>query len=444
MVPCIVLPKKTNTMKIIHIIPGFGGTFYCGNCLRDSSLIRSLRMAGHDAITLPMYLPLSIEDNPVPEEIPVFYGAVNIYLKQRFPFLRKMPSVVTHLLNANPLLRLAAKKSGSTRATGLEEMTESMLLGNEGHQSEELQQLVDFLKKEQPDVVHLSNALLLGLAGEIKRQVAVPVVYSLQDEDVWVDVMEEPYRQRIWDLMAEKAKDVDLFIAVSHYFSGVMQQKMRLDPGKIKVHPVGVDPEGYVPVLPGEKNRVIGFLSRIGEANGFGTFVDAFVHLNSLGDFNDVKLKVLGGRTNDDKPFIKKQLNKLKQAGLEDRMEIGEDFVQGRVHDFFKEVSMLSVPVKDGEAFGLYLLEAMASAVPVVQPAVGAFPEIIEMSRGGIVYPSQAPEALAEAWAQLLQDPGKMNQLGEQGRNAVETRFNTHNLARELVTIYQDIPHKKS
>ena len=431
-------------MKIVHIIPGFGGTFYCGNCLRDSSLVKSLRMAGHDAITVPMYLPLSMEDNPVPDEVPVFYGAVNIYLKQRFPFFRKLPSRNTNLFNASPLLRLAAKKSGSTRATGLEEMTESMLLGNEGYQSEELQQLVDFLKKEQPDVIHLSNALLLGLAGEIKRQVGVPVFYSLQDEDVWVDVMDEPYRQRIWDLMAEKARDVDLFIAVSHYFSGVMQQKMKLDPASIQVHHIGVDPAGYHPVLPSEKKRVIGYLSRICKSNGFGDFIDAFIRLNQLGEFRDVRLRVMGGYTNDDKPFIKQQMKKLENAGLADRIEIPEDFVQGRVQDFFEEVSLLSVPVQDGEAFGLYLLEAMASAIPLVQPAVGAFPEIIEASGGGIVYTPPTAEALADSWAALLNDREKMDRLGEQGRTAVETRFNTHTLARKLVEIYKGISHKKS
>ena len=47
-------------MKIVHIIPGTGGAFYCGNCLRDSHLVKALRTIGHDVIKVPMYLPLGI------------------------------------------------------------------------------------------------------------------------------------------------------------------------------------------------------------------------------------------------------------------------------------------------------------------------------------------------------------------------------------------------
>jgi len=171
-------------MKIVNIVPGFGGTFYCGNCLRDSAFTSSLRNAGHQAIMLPMYLPLSREGEKS-ADIPVFYGAVNIYLKQQFPFLKRMPAWLERFLNSSAILKFAAGKSGSTRATGLEELTESMLLGSKGNQGHELQQLIDFLKhREKPDLIHFSNALLLGMAGEIRQALGIPVVCSLQDEDV--------------------------------------------------------------------------------------------------------------------------------------------------------------------------------------------------------------------------------------------------------------------
>ncbi len=157
-------------MKIVHIVPGFGGTFYCGNCLRDSGVVASLKKAGHQAVTLPMYLPLSLSEHVNDDGIPVFYGAVNIYLKQ-FPVFRHMPKWFEHMMNSPSVLKFAAKKSGSTRASGLEDLTESMLLGAEGHQSEELQQLVDYLKyHEKPDIVHFSNALLLGMAKKVRER----------------------------------------------------------------------------------------------------------------------------------------------------------------------------------------------------------------------------------------------------------------------------------
>ena len=66
-------------MKILHIIPGSGGSFYCGNCLRDSKFVAALRVSEHEVIKLPMYLPLFADEHDLSREIPVFYGAVSIY-----------------------------------------------------------------------------------------------------------------------------------------------------------------------------------------------------------------------------------------------------------------------------------------------------------------------------------------------------------------------------
>jgi len=131
-------------MKIVHIIPGSGGSFYCGNCLRDSKYVRALKDLGHQVIKVPLYLPI-FDDAHDLDEVPVFYGAVNLYLKQQFPIFRHMPSFVEHALDSKSILEMAARKAGSTRAKGLEEMTISMLLGEEGNQKEELERLVGFL-----------------------------------------------------------------------------------------------------------------------------------------------------------------------------------------------------------------------------------------------------------------------------------------------------------
>ena len=238
-------------MKIVNIIPGFGGSFYCGNCLRDSVFVKTLKTMGHDAVMLPIYLPLSTENTNNSDGTPVFYGAVNIYLKQNFTFLRHMPGWLERFFDSKPILRYAAKKAGSTRAAGLEAMTISMLKGSEGFQSEELQILIDFLKNhEKPDLVHLSNALLLGLAEKIRKDLNIPVVCSLQDEDVWVDAMKSPYRDQVWQLMSDKAKFVDAFVAVSDFFAEKMKKNMNLPDNKVHVVHIGVNPDAYVVTPP--------------------------------------------------------------------------------------------------------------------------------------------------------------------------------------------------
>jgi glycosyltransferase involved in cell wall biosynthesis len=426
-------------MKIVHIVPGFGGTFYCGNCLRDSGVVASLKKAGHDAVTLPMYLPLTMNGQASDHEIPVFYGAVNIYLKQ-FPVFRHMPKWFEKLMDSPAILKFAARKSGSTRASGLEDLTESMLLGAEGHQSEELQQLVDFLKNhEKPDIIHFSNVLLLGMAKQIRDEVKVPVVYSLQDEDVWIDAMHQDRREKMWQLLAEKAKDVDAFIAVSRFFADVMQSRMSIPDSKLHVLHVGVDTEAYNYSRPAKTHQVIGFVSRICEENGFEILVDAFIRLRENPAFSTLKLKATGGMTGDDTKFINKQINKLKQRNLDGDFEIQADFTLNGLRDFFRSVTVLSVPVLKGEAFGLYQLEALASGVPLVQPELGAFPEIISASGGGVTYKPNSASALAEKLAEVLSDPAKLETMSLAGRKAVEEHFDCRKLSVQMVEIYKTL-----
>ena len=427
-------------MKIVNIVPGFGGTFYCGNCLRDSAYVNSLRNLGHDAITLPMYLPLTMNGEQANEDVPVFYGAVNIFLKQQFPLFRHMPGWMENMFDSKPVLKFAAKKSGSTRAQGLEQLTESMLLGQKGHQNHELDRLVDFLKNhEKPDIVHFSNALLLGMAQQIRDEVKVPVVCSLQDEDVWVDVMEPSWREKIWDLMSEKSLDVDAFIAVSSFFAGVMKDKMNIPSNKMNVVHIGVNPENYTFTQPADSPHTIGYLSRICEENGFEILVDAFILLKSEPRFKNLKLKVTGGMTGDDQSFLQRQLKKLEQHNILQDMEIQPDFNPVALNGFFETVSVLSVPVLKGEAFGLYQIEALASGVPLVQPELGAFPEIIQATGGGVIYHPNTPDALAAALSKVLSDRSALDQMSRLGRKSVEDDFDCRKLTRKMVEVYEKV-----
>ena len=424
-------------MNIIQIIPGSGGSFYCGNCLRDSKYVVALREQGHQVMKIPMYLPIFADEHDI-DEIPVFYGAVSIYLKQLYPIFRKAPVWVDKLLNAKPILKLAASMAGSTNAKGLEEMTVSMLLGEEGKQEEELERMVDWIAEHcQPDVIHISNALLLGLAHRLKERLNVKIVCSLQDEDVWVDAMKPAFQDQIWKLMSEKAKYVDLFIGVSHFFSDVMKLRMNLPDEKVESIYLGVDPDDYDFIPTNEKGRNIGYISRMCPENGLDILVDAFVQLKKKVGYEDVKLLLTGGSTGSDTRYIKGINKKISNEKLTGDVEFIDDFEDNERIEFFSRVSVLSVPVRNGEAFGMYLLESMASGVPVVQPALGAFPEIINLSGGGIVYQPNTPEALCDALSRLLSDPSDLKNLSHAARKGVETYFNIHSHTGEMIEIYR-------
>jgi glycosyltransferase involved in cell wall biosynthesis len=426
-------------MKIIHIIPGSGGSFYCGNCLRDSKYFQALREMGHDVIKVPMYLPLFSDERDI-SDVPVFYGAISIYLKQLYPVFEKAPAWFDKLLNSKPMLKLAASMAGSTRAKGLEEMTISMLEGEKGKQHEELEKMTDWMRDHfRPDVVHLSNALLLGLAKRLKEKLKVPVVCTLQDEDVWVDVMTDQSRKVVWNLMAENSAYVDRFISVSQYFAQVVSQKMNLSPEKISSIHIGVDPNDYTYINSAEKKRSIGYLSRMCHENGMDILVDAFILLKKLKGYEEVKLIITGGQTGDDKAFLKEIHNRITRNRLSDQVDFHMEFEGEGRKKFFEKTSIISVPVRNGEAFGIYIAESMASGIPVVQPALGAFPEILMKTGGGIIYQENNPEALMSALKQLLDRPDDLKQLSADARKGAEMHLNIKSLVRELIGIYEEM-----
>ena len=426
-------------MKIAHIIPGSGGSFYCGNCLRDSKYVKALKDLGHQVIKVPMYLPL-FDDAHDLEEVPVFYGAVNLYLKQRFPLFRHMPAFVEHALDSRSVLHLAAQKAGSTRAKGLEEMTLSMLLGEEGQQKAELDRMVDWLVNEaKPDIIHLSNALLLGLVRTIKERLKVPVVCSLQDEDVWVDVMSDQHRQEVWDLMSERGKEVDAFIPVSDYYAGYIRTKMKIRNEQLHTVHIGVDPYDYSPGRIAAKKPVIGYISRMCEENGLAVLVDAYILLMKNPQFSEVTLQITGGKTDDDTLFIKEQKHKISAAALSDKVFWIEEFEGEERINFYDTVRVISVPVLNGEAFGLYQLEAMASGIPMVQPALGAFPEVITLSGGGLIYTPNDAAHLSAALASLILDEEQLVALSTAGVEGVKGHFDIHQQAKKMVEVYEQV-----
>jgi glycosyltransferase involved in cell wall biosynthesis len=426
-------------MNIVQIIPGSGGSFYCGNCLRDSKFVDALRKEGHQVVKVPMYLPLFADEHDL-GDVPVFYGAISIYLKQLYPFLKKAPAWFDRLLNTKPMLKLAASMSGSTDAKGLEDITVSMLLGEEGGQKEELERMVDWIAEHlKPDVVHISNALLLGLAARLREKTGVPVLCSLQDEDVWVDAMKPEFQNRIWSLMHEKSSDVDAFIAVSNYFGAVMKERMNLPEEKIYPVYLGVDPSEYEFIPAIRKPRNIGYISRLCYENGLDIVVDAFILLKQQEGFEDVKLIITGGSTGADSKYIKMLKRRIDRAGLHNDAEFQDEFEGPARRLFFNRIAIGTVPVRKGEAFGIYLPEMMASGIPVVQPALGAFPEIVKISGGGEIYGPNTPQMLMETWAGLLTDQNLLGELSHRARKGVEQYFNIHDHALEMIAVYQKL-----
>ena len=424
----------------MHIVPGSGGTFYCQNCLRDITLVNALRRRGHDVMLVPMYLPLFTEAREMDGGVPVFFGGINVYLQQKIALFRWTPRWVDKLFDSNWMLRKAAAQAGSTDAAKLGPMTLSMMQGREGRQKKEVERLLAWLsERERPDIVHISNALLIGLAGEFKKALGVPVVCSLQDEDFWLDEIDPPYDRICWEAMASRADDVDAFVAVSDWYAGRMCDRMNLARDRVSIVHIGMDFEGYGRASLSLDPPVLGYLSRMSESLGLGRLVDAFIALKQEPELKDLKLRATGGLTPANEPYVRALKERLTAEGYGGDVEFLKDFSGGARKEFLRSLSVMSVPVSQGEAFGTYIIEALAAGVPVVQPSAGAFPELVEATGGGVTYDPRDDEALPTALKSLLLYPDRLRELGKQGREAVLERFSVDSMADGMLGVYTSL-----
>jgi len=428
-------------MRIIQITPSAGDSFYCENCLRDAALAQAMLKLGHDVLMMPLYLPLQTESSDSAGISPIFFGGINVYLQQKSAFFRRTPRWLDRLFDSPGLLRWLSHHAGMTSARDLGQMTISMLRGEQGQQTKELERLVEWLDTQdsKPDVVCLSNALLVGLARPIRQRLHVPVVCLLQDEDGFLDGLPSPYSQQAWQAVAERANDVDQFIAVSKYYADVMRQRLGLHPDRVSVVYTGISLDGCESGQVASGAPAVGYLSRMCPDRGLDTLVEAFIHLKKKEKLKDAKLRICGGSTVDDRAFLDQIRRKLSSSGVMDDVEFVPDFGRDARRAFLRTLSVLSVPEKQPVAYGLYVLEALAASVPVVQPAHGVFPELLEMTGGGVLCEPNRAEAFAAAIEPFLLEPQYARQIGQQGRNAVFEKFNIDQTARDLVRIYGQV-----
>jgi glycosyltransferase involved in cell wall biosynthesis len=393
---------------------------------------------------VPMYLPVQGDEGEVLTEAPIFFGGINVYLQQKWGLFRKTPRWIDWLFDRPRLLRWIGRRAKMISAKELGEATVSMLRGEDGRQVKELERLVEWLSAEEnrPDIVCLSNALLTGLAKRLKDKLGVPVVCLLQDEDGFLDGLASPYSGQAWEIIVERAKNIDAFLAVSRYYAGIMQRRLGLDPNKVYVVYMGILLDEYksaenrkaVPEVP-----TIGYLSRMCPDKGLDILVDAFVMLKKDQKLKNAKLRIAGGSIGDDRSFTEQIRRQLSVCGLIGDVEFVPEFTRGNKLSFLQSLSLLSVPEKKPVAYGLYVLEALAAGVPVVQPASGVFSELLEKTGGGMLYEPNSAGALAAAMKPLLLEPDYARQLGKRGREAVFEKFNIEQTAGEMVRIYDMI-----
>jgi glycosyltransferase involved in cell wall biosynthesis len=262
---------------------------------------------------------------------------------------------------------------------------------------------------------------------------------TLQGEAPFLDALPHQHAAQAWHELAAQAQHVDAFVPVSQWYADLMTERLGLARDRVQVIHNGVDLAGFdaEPLLLVERRpSTIGYLARMCRDKGLHTLVEAFIDLAGRADSpSDLRLRVVGARLTEDASFVDEQQRRLRAAGLGDRVDFHANVQRSEKLEHLRRFSVLSVPATYGESFGLYLLEALAAGVPVVQPRHAAFPELIAATGGGLLCTPDDAGALADGLAELLHDPARAQALADRGRRAVLDRFVADRMAAEFIAL---------
>jgi glycosyltransferase involved in cell wall biosynthesis len=402
--------------------------------MRDNSLARQLIALGHDVTMLPTYLPHFLDEEDASPDQPIFFGGINVYLQHKFSLFRHTPQWIDKAFDSKWLLRKAAARSGMTSSKDLGEITLSTFRGEDGPLVKEVNKVLTWFKEQgSPDIIFLSTIMLAGIGKVLKRELNIPVFGFLQGEDSFLDSLLPEYRVEAWKLLSQDVALLDGCIAPSKYFGDLMAERLSLKPSKIKHHPNGITTEGISPSENAPSSPSLGYLARLCPLKGLDILVDAFIELKDTGNHDNLSLKIAGGMTDEDEPFVEEQRSKLSRAGLDKHFSISPNISREEKLEFLKNLTVFSVPARYPEAFGLYVVEAMLAGTPVVLPDSGAFPEIIESTEGGKLYDPSISGKLTETLDDMLSDPQGARSIGIQAHEAVLEQYANEKLAKRLV-----------
>jgi glycosyltransferase involved in cell wall biosynthesis len=426
-------------MKILYITAG-AANMYCGSCLRDNALAAEMIARGHEVTLAPIYTPTLTDEANVSHE-KVFFGGISVYLQQHLSLFRRTPRLLDRLWDSAWALRMASRRSIPTSPRLLGELTVSMLKGEEGNQRKELRKMLDWLKAEPPpDVISLPYTLLIGLARPLREALKRPVVCTLQGEDLFLEGLHEPYRSRSLELIKSSVRHVDAFIAVSHYYAAFMPRYLDIPAEKIRVVPLGINLQGYEERFrrsSAEPFRV-GYFARVAPEKGLHVLAESYRLLRERADFPAAHLEVAGYLGAEHTGYLKEIEQRFKEWGLGPEFHYRGILDRQEKIEFLRGLDVLSVPATYDEPKGIFLLEAMACGVPVVQPRRGAFTEIIEKTGGGLLAEPDKPESLAETILRLYQNPSLAEELGQKGFRRVRDHYSVARMADRALEVYSN------
>ncbi|MEO0317684.1 MAG: hypothetical protein RL404_1361 [Pseudomonadota bacterium] len=186
--------------------------------------------------------------------------------------------------------------------------------------------------------------------------------------------------------------------------------------------------------LPGKFG--VGVFGRIRPTKGTDIYVDAMLEV--LPRFPDFTAVITGLCQPEDAAFKQAMVDKIRKAGLTERIRFLGDLPLDDIPSWYQNVSIM-VACPRYEPFGITPLEAMASGCAVVASRTGAFEHIVQEGETGLIVPTGDAPALAAALETLMRDPERAFAMGERGRERVSAHFSIEREAAGIQSVYEQV-----
>ena len=429
--------------RIVYLTAGAAG-MYCGSCLRDNALARALLRAGLDVQLVPTYTPLTTDLESVAGDR-VFLGGINMFLQQKSRLFRWLPRSLDRWLSHPRFLRRMTSGPRRTDPRLLGALTVSVLQGTAGRQAKEFHELIEWLEAQQPEIIDLSNLLIAGCLPELRRRLRASLVVTLQGDDLFVEKLPPPYRSQALNRLRELAQVPDAIIVYSDFYRRRVVELFGVPDRRVHVVPLGIETEAMsgvvaAPARNAARVPVVGYLARLCEEKGFDRFIDVLLELRRRPGWGAVRAEALGSWGDEGLGYIERQKLRFASAsGDPDALTIRVNASHEEKLAFLQRIDCLCVPTRYEEPKGMFALEALAAGVPVVLPAHGTFPELIDQLGGGLLVPPGDTVATADAVESLLEDADRRADLAQSGHRSVRQRRSADVMARRTLSVYDSV-----
>ncbi len=416
-------------MTIVYLTAGAAG-MYCGSCMHDNSLAKALIAKGRECLLVPTYTPIRTDEADASVD-KVFFGGINVFLQQKFPWLAYLPRWMDSALNRPQLIRRLTAGAMKTDPKFLAALTVSMLRGMEGNQRKEVKRLSDWLAKDvRPNALIFSNLLIAGCIPEFRKRLKAKILVTLQGDDIFFESLPSPFREQAIEAMRRLVPSVDGFLVHSRDYGLRMAEILKIPEKAVHVVPLGIDTVDFENMswnaLEGPTR--IGYLARMAPEKGLHYLVDAFIELNRRNPGNDSILDLAGWMGPQHQEYWQKQVEKLNSAGLSNRYTYHGSVDRQEKVRFLSAIDLLCVPTEYQEPKGLFVLEGIACGVPYLLPNHGAFPELHERLQFGSLFQAKDRDSLVQSLERHTQVPRLDVDERSRQRNAriEEIRIQTH------------------